>query len=195
MEQPRRSDRPSPATTGARASWSLNRLTQSPTDPRCPRRRRLRRGGVGGSRRREPESVHSGVPPARHGDLFLHIIEHGCRELILIGMTGPLTGRTLIGNVDGFLDPDVSSALDFLAGYERWLDHMAAGRDNRALAIASLCFVVEWHPQTSSGRRSRPDLQSPSTEVEPRPQQVNRRTRSRSTTLRPALGTLAGNRR
>ncbi|WP_369198595.1 SMI1/KNR4 family protein [Streptomyces djakartensis] len=58
----------------------------------------------------------------RRGDLFLHVIERGCSDLGLIGITGPLTGRVLIGNADG---------------YERWLDHLAAGQDNRALELTS----------------------------------------------------------
>ncbi|MEV5355088.1 hypothetical protein [Streptomyces sp. NPDC052693] len=33
--------------------------------------------------------------------------------------------------------PNVSSARDFLAWYERWLDHMARGWDNRALELTS----------------------------------------------------------
>ncbi|MDX3536571.1 SMI1/KNR4 family protein [Streptomyces sp. MB09-01] len=75
--------------------------------------------------------------PTRDGHLFLHVIERGCSDLVLIGVTGPLTGRMLIGNVDGFWGPNVSSAPDFLAWYERWLDHMAAGLDNRALELTS----------------------------------------------------------
>ncbi|WP_418957456.1 SMI1/KNR4 family protein [Streptomyces tritici] len=75
--------------------------------------------------------------PTRTGDLFLHVIERGCSDLVLIGVTGPLTGRVLIGNADGFWGPNVSSAPDFLAWYERWLDHMADGRDNRALLLTS----------------------------------------------------------
>ncbi|MFE7647863.1 hypothetical protein [Streptomyces phaeoluteigriseus] len=43
----------------------------------------------------------------------------------------------LIGNADGCWGPNVSSAPDFLAWYERWLDHMAAGQDNRALELTS----------------------------------------------------------
>jgi hypothetical protein len=76
------------------------------------------------------------------GDLFLHVIERGCSDLVLLGVTGPLTGRMLIGNADGFWGPNVSSASDFLAWYERWLDHMAAGRDNRALGLTSPQFSV-----------------------------------------------------
>ncbi|MCX5181171.1 SMI1/KNR4 family protein [Streptomyces sp. NBC_00268] len=75
--------------------------------------------------------------PTRRGDLFLHVIERGCSDLVLIGITGPLTGRMLIGNADGFWGPNVSSAPDFLAWYERWLNHMAAGQDNRALELTS----------------------------------------------------------
>ncbi|MFJ5829419.1 SMI1/KNR4 family protein [Streptomyces sp. NPDC093089] len=73
----------------------------------------------------------------RTGDLFLHVVEPGCTDLVLVGVTGPLTGRVIIGNVDGFWGPNVSSAPDFLSWYERWLDHMAAGRDNRALQLTS----------------------------------------------------------
>ncbi|MFJ9718982.1 SMI1/KNR4 family protein [Streptomyces sp. NPDC101213] len=75
--------------------------------------------------------------PARRGDLFLHVIEPGCSDLVLIGTTGPLTGRVLIGNADGFWGPNVSSAPDFLAWYARWLDHMAAGQNDRALELTS----------------------------------------------------------
>ncbi|MEU5324610.1 SMI1/KNR4 family protein [Streptomyces sp. NPDC021056] len=75
--------------------------------------------------------------PTRDGHLFLHVIERGCSDLVLIGVTGPLAGRMLIGNADGFWGPNVSSAPDFLAWYERWLDHMAAGLDNRALELTS----------------------------------------------------------
>ncbi|MFC1417558.1 SMI1/KNR4 family protein [Streptacidiphilus cavernicola] len=71
------------------------------------------------------------------GDLFLNIIEAGCSDLVLLGITGPLTGRILTGNSDGFWGPDVSSASDFLAWYERWLDHMAGGRDNRSMELTS----------------------------------------------------------
>ncbi|MEW2632867.1 SMI1/KNR4 family protein [Streptomyces sp. NPDC048389] len=71
------------------------------------------------------------------GDLFLNIIEAGCSDLVLLGITGPLAGRIITGNSDGFWGPNVSSASDFLAWYERWLDHMASGRDNRALELTS----------------------------------------------------------
>ncbi|MFC4883959.1 hypothetical protein ACFPK5_01975 [Streptomyces beijiangensis] len=54
-----------------------------------------------------------------------------------MGVTGPLAGRMLHGNAAGFWGPDVSSAPDFLAWYERWLDHLAAGKDNRALELTS----------------------------------------------------------
>ncbi|MGW7365723.1 SMI1/KNR4 family protein [Streptomyces sp. NPDC054841] len=70
-------------------------------------------------------------------DLFLHIIEMGCADVCLLAITGPLTGRVVIGNSDGYWGPNVSSAQDFLAWYERWLDHMAQGRDNRALELTS----------------------------------------------------------
>ncbi|WP_199836865.1 SMI1/KNR4 family protein [Streptomyces sp. CB01373] len=74
---------------------------------------------------------------AEQGDLFLHIIEMGCTDVCLLALTGPLTGRVVIGNSDGYRGPNVSSAQDFLAWYERWLDHMARGRDNRALELTS----------------------------------------------------------
>ncbi|MFE9096105.1 SMI1/KNR4 family protein [Streptomyces sp. NPDC007264] len=75
--------------------------------------------------------------PPHRGDLFLHIIEAGCTDLVLLGITGPLTGRVVTGSADGFWGPNVSSATDFLAWYERWLDHMLAGRDNRDLELTS----------------------------------------------------------
>ncbi|GAA5607950.1 SMI1/KNR4 family protein [Streptomyces griseus] len=76
--------------------------------------------------------------PGCHGrDLFLHIIEMGCTDVCVIAVTGPLTGRVLTGNSDGFWGPNVSSAADFLDWYERWLNHMSAGRDNRALELTS----------------------------------------------------------
>lgn len=84
-----------------------------------------------------PRGFHRACRPTRAGDLFLHVIERGCSDLTLIGVTGPLTGRVIIGNADGFWGPNVSSAADFLAWYERWLDQMAAGRDNRALELTS----------------------------------------------------------
>ncbi|MFJ3720582.1 SMI1/KNR4 family protein [Streptomyces sp. NPDC090057] len=73
----------------------------------------------------------------QEGDLFLHIIEMGCADVCLLAVTGPLTGRVVTGNSDGYWGPNVSSARDFLAWYERWLDHMAQGRDNRALELTS----------------------------------------------------------
>ncbi|MFJ2818584.1 SMI1/KNR4 family protein [Streptomyces sp. NPDC087294] len=79
-----------------------------------------------------------GTEPMTHGrDLFLHIIEMGCTDVCVIAVTGPLTGRVLTGNSDGYGGPDVSSATDFLDWYERWLNHMSAGRDNRALELTS----------------------------------------------------------
>ncbi|AOS66143.1 SMI1/KNR4 family protein [Actinoalloteichus hymeniacidonis] len=75
-------------------------------------------------------------PPCQD-DLFLHIIEAGCSDLVLLGITGPLTGRIVTGNSEGYREPTVSSAPDFLAWYERWLDHMLAGRDNPDLALTS----------------------------------------------------------
>lgn len=80
----------------------------------------------------------TGVEPHHpDGDLFLDIILAGCTDVVLLGITGPLTGRVLTGNSDGFWGPNVSSATDFLAWYERWLDQMAAGQDNRALELTS----------------------------------------------------------
>ncbi|MEU4119908.1 SMI1/KNR4 family protein [Kitasatospora sp. NPDC028055] len=70
-------------------------------------------------------------------DLFLHIIEMGCTDVCVIAVTGPLTGRVLVGNGDGYWGPNVSSATDFLAWYERWLNQMSAGLDNRALELNS----------------------------------------------------------
>ncbi|WP_053111961.1 hypothetical protein [Kitasatospora sp. MY 5-36] len=75
--------------------------------------------------------------PSHRSDLFLHIIEAGCSDLVLLGITGPLAGRVVTGNADGFWGPNVSSATDFLAWHERWLDHMLAGRDNRNLELTS----------------------------------------------------------
>ncbi|MGW7256457.1 hypothetical protein [Streptomyces sp. NPDC054834] len=54
----------------------------------------------------------------------------GCAGVCLLALTGPLAGRVVIGNSDGYWGPDVSSAQDFLVWYERWLDHMAPVRDN-----------------------------------------------------------------
>ncbi|MET9572951.1 SMI1/KNR4 family protein [Streptomyces virginiae] len=89
------------------------------------------------SRGAGPRGFSRAYRPTRRGDLFLHVIERGCSDLVLMGITGPLTGRMLIGSADGFWGPNVSSAPDFLAWYERWLDHMAAGQDNRALKLTS----------------------------------------------------------
>ncbi|MFJ3660185.1 SMI1/KNR4 family protein [Streptomyces sp. NPDC090119] len=78
-------------------------------------------------------------PPsgAQDGDLFLHFVEMGCSDVGLLALTGPLAGRVVTGNADSHWGPDVSSAQDFLAWYERWLDHMSRGRDNRALELTS----------------------------------------------------------
>ncbi|GAA1953336.1 SMI1/KNR4 family protein [Kitasatospora viridis] len=84
-----------------------------------------------------PRGFHRAHRPTRRGDLFLHVVERGCSDLVLLGVTGPLAGRVLIGNADGFWGPTVSSARDFLAWYERWLDHLAAGRDDRDLGLTS----------------------------------------------------------
>ncbi|PKV90148.1 hypothetical protein [Streptomyces sp. TLI_146] len=56
----------------------------------------------------DPESAPNtarGFTPLEHqhhDGLFLHIIEAGCSDLVLLGITGPLTGRILTGNSDGF---------------------------------------------------------------------------------------------
>ncbi|WP_306522702.1 hypothetical protein [Streptomyces sp. ISL-12] len=79
-----------------------------------------------------------GAEPGAHGrDLFLHVIETGCTGVCVIAVTGPFTGRVLIGNSDGLRGPNVSSATDFLDWYERWLSQMSAGRDHRALELTS----------------------------------------------------------
>lgn len=92
----------------------------------------------------EPESATNtplGFSPLEqrqhHDDLFLHIIEAGCSDVVLLGITGPLSGRILTGNSDGLWGPDLSPAADFIAWYELWLDDMAAGRDNRALELSA----------------------------------------------------------
>lgn len=84
-----------------------------------------------------PRGFDGAEPGAHERDLFLHVIEMGCTDVCVIAVTGPLTGRVLIGNGDGFWGPNVSSATDFLDWYERWLNHMSAGRDNRALELTS----------------------------------------------------------
>ncbi|MFG2957605.1 hypothetical protein ACGF5O_28270 [Streptomyces sp. NPDC048291] len=71
------------------------------------------------------------------GDLFLHSIEMGRADVCVLGITGPLTGRVLAGDSDGCWGPDVSSVDDFLSWYERRLDLMAAGQDNRAPEVTS----------------------------------------------------------
>ncbi|MFC9153713.1 SMI1/KNR4 family protein [Streptomyces bauhiniae] len=84
-----------------------------------------------------PRGFDRAKPGAHEGDLFLHIIEMGCTDVCLVAVTGPLTGRVLTGNSDACWGPDVSSATDFLDWYERWLDHMSAGRDDRSLELTS----------------------------------------------------------
>ncbi|MFE2217278.1 hypothetical protein ACFW93_35825 [Streptomyces canus] len=69
--------------------------------------------------------------------------------MVLLGVTGPLTGRIVTGNSDGFWGPDLSSAPDFIAWYELWLDEMAAGHDSRALELTSPA-------SRSAERRARP---------------------------------------
>ncbi|MFB7342814.1 SMI1/KNR4 family protein [Streptomyces hydrogenans] len=95
--------------------------------------------------------THVSHPDAQRGDLFLHVVEMGCSDLCLVAVTGPLTGRVLTGNADGFLPPNVSSARDFLGWYERWLDHLADGRDDPALGLSSPATVAR-----EPWRRSRP---------------------------------------
>ncbi|MFJ7334385.1 SMI1/KNR4 family protein [Streptomyces sp. NPDC101116] len=99
--------------------------------------------------------THVGHPYAQQGDLFLHIIEMGCSDLCLIGVTGPLAGRVVTGNADGFWSPNVSSARDFLSWYERWLNHMRDGKDNAALGLSSPAIVA-----SPSESRSRPPTTS-----------------------------------
>ncbi|MFE7512270.1 SMI1/KNR4 family protein [Streptomyces sp. NPDC057540] len=85
---------------------------------------------------------HVHHPDALGGDRFLNVVEMGCSDLCLVGVTGPLTGRVITGNSSGFLRPNVSSAPDFLSWYERWLDHMRDGKDNRALGLTSPATVA-----------------------------------------------------
>jgi hypothetical protein len=70
-------------------------------------------------------------------DLFLNIAEAGCSDLVLLTVTGPMTGRVMTGNADGFWGPQRADARDFLAWYEQWLDYMADGRDDRAVHLTS----------------------------------------------------------
>ncbi|MFF4105676.1 SMI1/KNR4 family protein [Streptomyces sp. NPDC001903] len=86
--------------------------------------------------------THVSRSDALQGDLFLHVIEMGCSDLCLIGVTGPLAGRVVTGNADGFWPPNVSSAQDFLSWYERWLNHMRDGKDNAALGLSSPAIVA-----------------------------------------------------
>ncbi|MFB7244347.1 SMI1/KNR4 family protein [Streptomyces populi] len=100
---------------------------------------------------------HVSHPNALRGDLFLHIVEMGCTDLCLIGVTGPLAGRMLTGNADGFRPPNVSSAQDFLSWYERWLDHMRDGKDNDALGLTSPATVASapWGPRARARKTPR----------------------------------------
>jgi hypothetical protein len=88
-------------------------------------------GAPRGFRRAGPGVARDG------GGLFLPVVEMGCEDVCLVAVRGPLAGRVLIGNGSGYHGPDVSSAIDFPAWYGRWLDHMAAGRDDRALGLTS----------------------------------------------------------
>ncbi|MFE2009765.1 SMI1/KNR4 family protein [Streptomyces sp. NPDC059491] len=100
---------------------------------------------------------HAYHPDALKGDLFLHVVEMGCTDLCLIAVTGPLTGRVVTGNADGFWRPNVSSAADFLGWYERWLDHMHDGKDNGALGLTSPPTVAHapWGPRATVSTRGR----------------------------------------
>ncbi|MFD7931374.1 SMI1/KNR4 family protein [Streptomyces sp. NPDC059742] len=97
---------------------------------------------------------HVDHPDALQGDRFLHIIEMGCTDLCLIAVTGPLTGRMVTGNADGFWHANVSSAQDFLSWYERWLNHMREGRDNPALGLTSPSTAASapWGPRATARR-------------------------------------------
>ncbi|NML50272.1 SMI1/KNR4 family protein [Streptomyces sp. R302] len=108
--------------------------------------------------------THGDHSDALQGDLFLHIIEMGCSDLCLIGVTGPLAGRVVTGNADGFWPPNVSSAQDFLSWYERWLDHMRDGKDNRALGLTSPIIVAtaSWGPRATASPRCRNPVHRPS---------------------------------
>jgi hypothetical protein len=57
-----------------------------------------------------PRGFYNAGREARESDLFLHVIEMGCTDVCVLGVTGPLTGRILIGNSDGHWGPNVSSA-------------------------------------------------------------------------------------
>ncbi|MFF7211701.1 SMI1/KNR4 family protein [Streptomyces sp. NPDC008238] len=96
--------------------------------------------------------THADRSDPMHGDLFLHIIEMGCSDLCLIAVTGPLAGRVVTGNADGFWPPNVSSAPDFLSWYERSLNHMRDGKDNAALGLASPGIVASapWGPRATA---------------------------------------------
>jgi hypothetical protein len=100
---------------------------------------------------------HVDHPDALRGDRFLHIVEMGCSDLCLIGVTGPLTGRMVTGNADGFRQPNLSSARDFLSWYERWLDQMRDGKDNPALGLTSPPTVAgaPWGPRATVRRTRR----------------------------------------
>ncbi|MGR3873001.1 SMI1/KNR4 family protein [Streptomyces graminifolii] len=89
-----------------------------------------------------PRGFHGTGSGTRGRDLFLRVIEMGCTDICVIAVTGPLAGRVLTGNGEGHWGPDVSSATDFLDWYERWLNHMSTGRDNRALELTSPGFAI-----------------------------------------------------
>jgi hypothetical protein len=98
----------------------------------------------------------AGQPPRRrHRDLLLDIIDAGCTDVVLLGITGPLAGRVVVGNADGFWGPPlVSSAVDFLAWYERWLNHLLDGQDKPDLGLTSPGLrALGWFGRTTSLRR------------------------------------------
>ncbi|MFD8638802.1 hypothetical protein ACFV14_00685 [Streptomyces zaomyceticus] len=71
-------------------------------------------------------------PSERGRDRLPLAVGAGCADLRLAGAIGPLPGRVITRDADGFREPDVSSARDFPAPYGRWLDRPVDGRDGRA---------------------------------------------------------------
>ncbi|MEU9804104.1 hypothetical protein [Streptomyces sp. NPDC051000] len=51
-------------------------------------------------------------------------------------------GRMVTGYADGFRRPNVSSAHDFLSRYERRLNPLGDGKDNKALGLTSPAAVA-----------------------------------------------------
>ncbi|AYG85255.1 hypothetical protein DWB77_07472 [Streptomyces hundungensis] len=60
----------------------------------------------------KPRGFSNARPAENERDLFLHIIEMGCTDVCVLAVTGPLTGRVLMGNSDGYWGPNVSSVTD-----------------------------------------------------------------------------------